>query len=139
MKMGNGWIFITVCVQMIILFMLYNIWRRAQIKSREGIEIPGKRLSYKEIPGQPKRYLLSVEYCIDGANKTKRILTPDKAARKFEKEEDIALIYVHTLDKVYWADEKKYANLPVVILLILCSLFTWGLMVMWILYRLGHG
>lgn len=30
--------FVIVCVQIIVLLMLYNIWRHDRIKNREGIE-----------------------------------------------------------------------------------------------------
>lgn len=126
---------VIVCVQIMIFFMLYNIWRRARIKNREGIEIQGKKIDYKEIPGRPTRYLILAEYQIAGENKRKRIITTDRTARKFAKEENIALIYVHSLDKIYWSDERKYANMPIIILLVLLAVFMWGLMWVRIIYE----
>lgn len=126
---------VIVCVQIIIFFMLYNIWRRARIKNREGIEIQGKKIDYKEIPGRPTRYLILAEYQIAGEKKRKRIITTDRAARKFAKEENIALIYVHSLDKIYWSDERKYADMPIIILLVLLAIFMWGLMWVRIIYE----
>lgn len=127
--------FVIVCVQVMIFFVLYKIWRHDQVKNKEGIEIQGKRIDYKEIPGRPTRYLILAEYQIDGGNRKKRIITADRAARKFVKEEDITLIYVHSLDKIYWADEKKYANMPIIILLVLLSVLMWGFMVVGIIYE----
>jgi len=50
--------FVIVCVQVMIFFVLYKIWRHDQVKNKEGIEIQGKRIDYKEIPGRPTRYLI---------------------------------------------------------------------------------
>lgn len=66
--------FVIVCVQIIVLLMLYNIGRHDRIKNREGIEIQGKKIDYKEIPGRPTRYLILVEYQIAGENRKKRII-----------------------------------------------------------------
>ncbi len=127
--------FVIVCVQVMIFFVLYKIWRHDQVKNKEGIEIQGKRIDYKEIPGRPTRYLILAGYQIDGENRKKRIITADRAACKFVKEEDITLIYVHSLDKIYWADEKKHANMPIIILLVLLSVLMWGFMVVGIIYE----
>lgn len=124
------------CVQITIFFMLYSIWRRNRIKNREGMKIQGKKIDYKEIPGRPTRYLILVEYQINGEEKRKRIITTDRAARKFAKEEEIALIYVHSLDKIYWSGEKKYANMPIIILLVVLAVFMWGFMLVGIIYEL---
>lgn len=121
---------LTVCVgvQVIVCLLLYNKIRCIQKKKKEGIEIPGKQIGYKEIPGQPTRYLIVTEYEIAGIKKRKRIITSDKTACKLKDEEEIALIYVHSLDKIFWADEKKYADIPTVIFLVIISVFMWVLM-----------
>lgn len=123
---------LTVCVgvQVIVCLLIYNKIRCLQKKKNEGIEIQGKQISYKEIPGRPTRYLIVIECEIDGIKRRKKIITSDKAVCKLKDDESIALIYVHSLDKVYWADEKKYTDIPTLTFLVIIFLLMW--MIMWL-------
>ena len=87
---------------------IYIICKNETIKKTEGQAIVGKKISVKEMPGTPYRYIVKVEYKIDASMNEGLIITPDKAILQYKDDEALPLIYVKKKHKVYYAEEKSY-------------------------------
>lgn len=115
---------------------IYIICKNETIKKTEGQAIVGKKISVKEMPGTPYRYIVKAEYKIDDSMNEGLIITPDKAILQYKDDEALPLIYVKKKHKVYYAEEKSYE--VVVKVAILGALCFFALNLIWASFNLIH-
>ena len=110
------------CICVVIdIFLFYIVYcKTKKLKRQGGLELTGKKVGYKEIPGRPTRYCIRVDVTFGEEERRATILTSDKGARRLEKEENIPVIYEEKSNKLFWADEKEQASI--------LSLVVWGVM-----------
>lgn len=110
------------------------IFRNNSLKERSRWRISGKKLSCTEIIGQPIRYVVEVEYQLNNDVYRKKIVTSDKGIRECRDNEQIQLLYVEKINKIYWAEDKSNEWFVCILLLIVFCCFMFGLTcVLWIL------
>lgn len=91
------------------IYIIYrNHERTNELKRREGKYIIGKKAGCKEIPGRPRRYIVEVEFEMDNTIKCKKIVTSDKKIKKYADGEEIPLLYVDAVNKVFWAEDNSH-------------------------------
>lgn len=110
------------------------IFRNNSLKERSRWRISGKKLSCTEIIGQPTRYVVEVEYQLNNDVYRKKIVTSDKRIRECRDNEQIQLIYVEEINKVFWAEDKSNEWFVLILMLIVFCCFMFGLTcILWIL------
>lgn len=110
------------------------IFRNNSLKERSRWRISGKKLSCTEIIGQPTRYVVEVEYQLNNDVYRKKIVTSDKRIRECRDNEQIQLLYVEKINKIYWAEEESNEWFVCILLLIVFCCFMFGLTcILWIL------
>lgn len=113
---------------------IYIIFRNNSLKERSRWRISGKKLSCTEIIGQPIRYVVEVEYQLNNDVYRRKIVTSDKRIRECKDNEQIQLIYVEEINKVFWAEDKSNEWFVLILMLIVFCGFMFGLtFVLWIL------
>lgn len=113
---------------------IYIIFRNNSLKERSRWRISGKKLSCTEIIGQPIRYVVEVEYQLNNDVYRRKIVTSDKRIRECRDNEQIQLIYVDGIDKIFWAEGKSNEWFVLILMLIVFCCFMFGLTgVLWIL------
>lgn len=113
---------------------IYIILRNNSLKERSRWRISGKKLSCTEIIGQPIRYVVEVEYQLNNDVYRRKIVTSDKRIRECRDNEQIQLIYVDGIDKIFWAEGKSNEWFVLILMLIVFCCFMFGLTgVLWIL------
>lgn len=104
------------------LLGIYAIHKRNMEKKRDGRPVSGKKTGCEEITGRPVRYIVEVEYQLDHKDYTKKIVTTDKRIRRYENNEPIPLLYVDSVNKVFWAeDNSKEWLVHIVLLAVFCG------------------
>lgn len=110
------------------------IFRNNSLKERSRWRISGKKLSCTEIIGQPTRYVVEVEYQLNNDVYRKKIVTSDKRIRECRDNEQIQLLYVEKINKIYWAEDESNEWFVCILLLIVFCCFMFGLTcILWIL------
>lgn len=109
-------------ITILLVLIIIHICRIEKLK-KGGIIIQGHKVNYHEIIGRPNIHRITVKYHINGKTFTKRITTTDSRARRFEKEQDIQLLYVERLDKVFWVDESEKSK---TLLLVVLGIMAFG-------------
>ena len=113
---------------------IYIIFRNKRLKERSSRRILGKKLSCTEIIGQPIRYVVEVEYQLNNAVCRRKIVTSDKRIKKYKDDEQIPLLYVEEINKIFWAEDKSNEWFVCILLLIVFCCFMFGLTcALWIL------
>lgn len=113
---------------------IYIIFRNNSLKERSRWRISGKKLSCTEIIGQPIRYVVEVEYQLNNDVYRRKIVTSDKRIRECRDNEQIQLIYVGGINKIFWAEDKSNEWFVLILMLIVFCCFMFGLTgVLWIL------
>lgn len=113
---------------------IYIILRNNSLKERSRWHISGKKLSCTEIIGQPIRYVVEVEYQLNNDVYRRKIVTSDKRIRECRDNEQIQLIYVEGIDKIFWAEDKSNEWFGWILMLIIFCCVMFGLTcVLWIL------
>lgn len=113
---------------------IYIILRNNSLKERSRWRISGKKLSCTEIIGQPIRYVVEVEYQLNNDVYRRKIVTSDKRIRECRDNEQIQLIYVGGINKIFWAEDKSNEWFVLILMLIVFCCFMFGLTgVLWIL------
>lgn len=102
---------------------IYIIYRNDILKKKNGKHISGKKINCREIWGKPIRYVVEVEYQLNSSVYLGKIVTADKKIRKYEDNEQIPLLYVDTLDKIFWAEDNSHEKLVCIFLLITFCFF----------------
>lgn len=97
------------------------------LKKRNGINITGKKMNCEELLGMPIRYVVEVEYKVNNETKLSKIVTTDKKIRKYANNEQIPLVYVDGIDKIFWAEEKSHEKTVYILLLAFFSAFMFSL------------
>lgn len=91
-------------------------------KMRNGKHVLGKKINCEEMTGRPVRYFVEVEYRLDHNTYLKKIVTTDKRIKKYNDNEPIPLLYVDTINKVFWAeDHSKEWFVHMVLLAVFCG------------------
>ena len=96
--------------------LIYIIYRNHKLKKRDGKLIIGKKVDSKEIPGRPTRYIVKVEYELNNTVICKNIVTSDKKIKKYAGGEEIPLLYVAAINKVYWAEDSSHEWLILIVM-----------------------
>lgn len=110
------------------------IFRNNSLKERSRWRISGKKLSCTEIIGQPIRYVVEVEYQLNNDVYRRKIITSDKRIRECRDNEQIQLIYVGGINKIFWAEDKSNEWFVLILMLIVFCCFMFGLTcILWIL------
>lgn len=113
---------------------IYIIFRNNGLKEKCGRRILGKKLSCTEIIGQPIRYVVEVEYQLNNDVHRRKIVTSDKRIKKYKDNEQILLLYVEEINKIFWAEDKSKEWLVWILMLIVFCFFMFMLTcVLWIL------
>lgn len=86
------------------------------MKKRDGKLIIGKKVESKEIPGRPTRYSVKVECELNNTVICKKIVTSDKKIRKYADGEEIPLLYVAAINKVFWAEDSSHEWLILIVM-----------------------
>lgn len=102
---------------------IYIIFREHGLKERSRRRILGKKLSCTEIIGQPIRYVVEVEYQLNNDVHRKKIVTSDKRIKKYKDNEQIQLLYVEEINKIFWAEDKSDEWFVCILLLIVFCCF----------------
>ena len=95
---------------------IYIIYRNHKLKKRDGKLIIGKKVDSKEIPGRPTRYIVKVEYELNNIVICKKIVTSDKKIKKYADGEEIPLLYVAAINKVFWAEDSSHEWLILIVM-----------------------
>lgn len=113
---------------------IYIILRNNSLKERSRWRISGKKLSCTEIIGQPIRYVVEVEYQLNNNIYRRKIVTSDKRIRECRDNEQIQLIYVGGINKIFWAEDKSNEWFVLILMLIVFCGFMFGLTyILWFL------
>lgn len=113
---------------------IYIILRNNSLKERSRWRISGKKLSCTEIIGQPIRYVVEVEYQLNNDVYRRKIVTSDKRIRECRDNEQIQLIYVGGINKIFWAEDKSNEWFVLILMLIVFCGFMFGLTyILWFL------
>lgn len=102
---------------------IHIICRNNILKERDGKYILGKKINCKEIWGQPIRYVVEVEYQLNSNMRLGWIVTADKKIKKYEDNEQIPLLYVDPIDKIFWAEDNSHEKFVCMLLLITFCFF----------------
>lgn len=120
------------------IYIIYrNHERTNELKRREGKYIIGKKAGCKEIPGRPRRYIVEVEFEMDNTIKCKKIVTSDKKIKKYADGEEIPLLYVDAVNKVFWAEDNSHEWILWMIMLAFFCAYMFLLSGICLLSRLG--
>lgn len=104
------------------VFGIYVLCRNDILKKRDGKIITGKKVSCEELIGRPTRYIVKVECKIDDHIDLRKIVTADKKIKKYENDEEMPLLYVDTIDKIYWAEDNSHEkNVSMILLAFFCA------------------
>ena len=95
---------------------IYIIYRNHKLKKRDGKIIIGKKVDSKEIPGRPTRYIVKVEYELNNTVICKKIVTSDKKIKKYAGGDEIPLLYVAAINKVFWAEDSSHEWLILIVM-----------------------
>lgn len=106
---------------------IYMIYRNNILKKRNGRIITGKKINCEELFGRPIRYVVKVEYKVNNETKLSKIVTADKKIRKYANNEQIPLVYVDGIDKIFWAEENSHEKTVFILLLAFFSAFMFSL------------
>lgn len=106
---------------------IYMIYRNGILKKRNGRIITGKKMNCEELLGMPIRYMAEVEYKVNNETKLRKIVTTDKKIRKYANNEQIPLVYVDRIDKIFWAEENSHEKTVYILLLAFFSAFMFSL------------
>ena len=113
---------------------IYRIFRNNGLKERCRKRILGKILSCTEIIGQPIRYIVEVEYQLNNDVYRRKIVTSDKRIKEYKDNEQILLLYVEKINKIFWAEDKSNEWFGWILLLIVFCCFMFMLTcALWIL------
>lgn len=102
---------------------IYIIYRNNSLKERCGKHILGKKISCKEIWGRPIRYVVEVEYQLNSNVHLRKIVTTDKRIMGYEDNEQIRLLYVDTIDKIFWAEDNSHEKFIYMLLFTVFCIF----------------
>lgn len=102
---------------------IYIICRSNILKKRYGKHIFGKKINCKEIWGRPIRYVVEVEYQLNSNMHLGKIVTADKKIKKYEDDEQIPLLYVDAIDKIFWAEDNSHEKFVWMFLLVTFCFF----------------
>lgn len=106
------------------VYIIYRNHKRTnELKRREGKHIVGKKTGCKEIPGRPTWYIIEVEFEQNNINKCKKIVTSDKKIKKYADGEEIPLLFVEAINKVFWAEDNSQEWRLWMVMLIFFSVF----------------
>jgi len=112
MKMVLLLIFLIIFETVIICFFIYLLLNE---KNRsKGVRLYAAKREEKVLPGQPTRYIVTVEMEENGKKIRKKIVTADKNILRDKQNEQLPVIYIEATGKVYWADERKGYRLATV-------------------------
>lgn len=113
---------------------IYIIFRNNSLRERSGRSVLGKKLSCTEIIGQPIRYIVEVEYQLNNDVHRRKIVTSDKRIKEYKDNEQILLLYVEELNKIFWAEDHSNEWLGWILMLIVFCCFMFMLTcVLWFL------
>lgn len=102
------------------IYMVYrNHERNNELKRRDGKFIIGKKVDHREIPGRPTWHIVKVEFELNKIMKCKKIVTSDKKIKKYADGEDIPLLYVEAVNKVFWAEDNSHEWFCLMVILLL--------------------
>lgn len=98
---------IAVISSICIVFLLLIRRNRNKLarKIKYGKVIPAKVIFWKSIPGGPTRYVVKVDYKIEGEKKDKTLMTSGKFAKKYEYEKNIQIVVIPDSDEVFFEEE----------------------------------
>jgi len=96
--------------EIIIICCLIHLFQSEKDR-KKGLLLYAVKKEEKVVPGQPTRYSITVEIKINEKKIRKKIITADKGILQYSTNEHIPVIYIHSTEKVYWADEKKFYRL----------------------------
>ena len=102
---------------------IYTIYRRNISKEKCGEKIWGKKLNCNEIWGRPIRYVVEVEYQLNNSIHLGKIVTTDKRIKECGDNEQIQLLYVDKLNKIFWAEDYSHEQFVYILLLIIFCFF----------------
>ena len=97
---------------------IYIIYRNQKLKRRDGKLIIGKKVYCKEIPGRPTMYIVKVEYELNNTVKCKKMIIYDKKIKEHADGEEIPLLYVEAINKIFWAEDSSHEWLHMIGMLI---------------------
>ena len=95
--------------------------KNSALRKKSGRIIVGKKISCNELPGRPTRYIVKVEYEASNTTYNRKVITADKNIKKCADGEEIRLLYVDKINKVYWAEDKSYERIVLIVLLVFIS------------------
>lgn len=102
---------------------IYTIYRRSILKEKYGEKIWGKKLNCNEIWGRPIRYVVEVEYQLNNSIHLGKIVTTDKRIKECKDNEQIQLLYVDKLNKIFWVEDYSHEQSVYILLLIIFCFF----------------
>lgn len=109
------------------IIAIYKVIKNNEARSKEGIVLYGKKIECEERFGTPIRYVMKVEFVVNGSVQQKKIITTDKNITKYIDNESIPLIYVNSNNKLYWMEEKSSESIVIIILLVALCMFAFVL------------
>lgn len=109
------------------IIAIYKIIKNNEERRKKGIVLYGKKLKCEERLGTPIRYVVKVEFVVNGSVQQKKIITTDKNIKKYIDNESIPLIYINSKNKVYWMEEKSSEGIVIIILLVALCMFAFVL------------
>ncbi len=113
---------ICVCVLILIIYWLKSVYQILEIKKKGGQNLLGKRIAYNEIPGRTTSYVITVEVDIGGQPERRKIYTTDRLSRQFIHKEEVNLLYIEDVDKLFWKDENDTRYIKLIIMLSMLAL-----------------
>lgn len=102
---------------------IYTIYHRNILKEKYGEKIWGKKLNCNEIWGRPIRYVVEVEYQLNNSIHLGKIVTTDKRIKECKDNEQIQLLYVDKLNKIFWVEDYSHEQSVYILLLIIFCFF----------------
>lgn len=105
------------------IIAICKIIKNNEERRKKGIVLYGKKLNCEERFGTPIRYVVKVEFVVNGSVQQKKIITTDKNIKKYIDNESIPLIYINSKNKVYWMEEKSNESIVIIILLASLCMF----------------
>lgn len=126
---------ICVVIEILLLLAIHRIWTEQKLKQCGGMRLKGKIIKYAEIPGRPNWYLVTVAIDLNGQSVKWKIITTDKAARKYEyeREEQVPVIYIETKKKFFWEEEADSVRRNRIIILSMMAAGMGLIMLFWAL------
>lgn len=106
---------------------IYAIYKYNNVRKHNGKLVLGKMIKCEEVWGRPIRYVVEVEYQLDNEVYSKKIVTADRKIKKYANGQEIPLLYVDTIDRIFWAEDNSKESLVCIILLISFCAFMFSL------------